>query len=87
MLVVPRPANKAYRRFLDNPTFLPGVDALRYFGQLDSHQRFGTGKVGITLTFWAILPIGIKSHVNVAVSPTYQCATAVTGASSLYPVI
>lgn len=79
-----RRTNKAYSPFLDNPLFCV---ALKFFGQLDSHQRFGTGKVGFSLTFWAILPIGIKSHVNVAVSPTYQCATAVTGDSSLYPVI
>lgn len=38
------------------------------------------------LNFWAILPVGIQSHVNVAVSPTYHGGTAVT-ATSLYPAI
>lgn len=42
-------------------------------------------KSWLQLNFWAILPIGIQSHVRIAVSPTYHCGTAVTAARSLCP--
>lgn len=77
----------AYSRFLDDPLFCPVLKRSDRLAGLTATNDLALEKAGYSLTLWAILPIGIKSHVNVAVSPTYQCTTAVIGASSLYPVI
>lgn len=77
----------ALRRFLDSLLFCPVLKRSDRLASLTATNDLALGKVGYSLTLWAILPIGIKSHVNVAVSPTYQCTTAVTRASRLYPVI
>lgn len=61
---------------------LNGSDLL---ASVTATNQLAVWKSWLQFNFWAILPVGIQSHVNIAVSPTYHCGTAVTAASSLCP--
>lgn len=67
-------------RLLENPLNFLESDLL---ANVTTTNQLAVWKSWLQFNLWAILPVGIQSHVKIAVSPTYHCGTAVTGASSL----